>query len=236
MKTPCRTEPGVPLPLGVYERGDGYNFAVFSRHATGVRLQLFLDARDAMPLETIDLHRSGDIWHVWVSGIRPGQPYAFRADGPYEPRQGHRFNPHKLLLDPNATALAGTEIWDFAAARGGNPAPPPRDLSPSAQGNAARTPKCLVVTDHFDWQGDDPPRRPWTDSIIYESHVRGLTDSPLFRRQPSRNIPGGCREDPVSEGARRDRAGAHARAGVQRARADAARSLQRRAAPELLGL
>jgi isoamylase len=178
VKTPWRTKLGVPLPLGVHERGDGYNFAVFSRHATRVRLQLFLDARDSMPVETIDLHRSGDIWHVWVSGIRLGQAYAYRADGPYEPRQGHRFNPHKLLLDPNATALAATEIWDFAAARGGDPPPRRRDLSPSTHDNAARTPKCLVVTDHFDWQGDDPPRRPWTDTIIYESHVRGLTAHP----------------------------------------------------------
>ena len=170
----------VPLPLGVHRRDGGCNFAVFSRHAAQVRLELFGAARDATPSATIELRRSGDIWHVWVADIGPGQAYAYRADGPHEPHEGHRFDRCKLLLDPYAAALAETGIWDFAAARG-NADCSAQGRPPIAGDNAAVSPKCLVVTDHFDWQGDRPPRRPWTDSIIYEAHLRGLTVHPSSR-------------------------------------------------------
>src|SRR5579864_8804865 len=92
---------GVPLPLGAHARGDGVNFAIFSRHATGVRLDLFDRPGAAAPARTIILHadrnKTGDIWHVWVAGIRPGQLYGYRLAGPHAPREGHRFNPVKLL-------------------------------------------------------------------------------------------------------------------------------------------
>ena len=100
---------GVPLPLGVYAHGEGVNFAFFSRHASRVRLELFDHADDATAARVIDLdpvrNRTGDVWHVWVEGIRPGQLYAYRVDGPYQPKDGHRFNFNKLLLDPFASDL-----------------------------------------------------------------------------------------------------------------------------------
>lgn len=101
---------GVPLPLGTYAREDGVNFAIFSRHASRVRLELFDDPDAATAARVIALdparHRTGDVWHVWVEGIRPGQLYAYRVDGPYELEKGHRFNFNSLLLDPFATAIA----------------------------------------------------------------------------------------------------------------------------------
>ena len=101
---------GVPLPMGTHEFGGGVNSALFSRHASRVRLELFDLPVDATPARVIDLdplrNRTGDMWHVWVEGIRPGQLYAYRVDGPYQPREGHRFNLHKLLLNPFATAIS----------------------------------------------------------------------------------------------------------------------------------
>ena len=108
---------GVPLPLGTQESEGGVNFALFSRHATRVRLELFDQPADATPARVIDLdpacNRTGDVWHVWVEGIRSGQLYAYRVDGPYQPRDGHRFNFKKLLLDPFATAISPLPDWDF---------------------------------------------------------------------------------------------------------------------------
>ena len=101
---------GVPFPLGARPRRDGVNFAIFSRHASGVRLDLFDHAEDALPARSIILdaarNKTGDIWHVWLEGIQPGQLYGFRVAGPYAPHEGHRFNPNRLVLDPCATAIA----------------------------------------------------------------------------------------------------------------------------------
>jgi glycogen operon protein len=113
---------GSPLPLGTREEGGGVNFSVFSRHATRVRLELFDHVGDAAPARVVDLdsarNRTGDVWHVWVKGIGPGQLYAYRVDGPYEPSEGHRFNFNRLLFDPFATAISLLPAWSFASARG----------------------------------------------------------------------------------------------------------------------
>ena len=134
------------------------------------------------PPGAIDLdparHRTGDVWHVWVAGILPGQLYAYRVDGPYEPAKGHRFNFNRLLLDPFATAISQLPPWDFASARGYDPAAPEQDLMPSTQDNAASMPKCVLFNEPFDWQGDQPLRHPWSKTIIYEAHVRGFTIHP----------------------------------------------------------
>ena len=123
---------GSPLPLGTQESGGGVNFAIFSRHASRVRLELFDHPEDAAPARVIDLdsarNRTGDVWHVWVKGIGPGQLYAYRVDGPYEPSEGHRFNFNRLLLDPFATAISQLPPWDFASARGYDPSAPEQDL------------------------------------------------------------------------------------------------------------
>jgi isoamylase len=173
---------GSALPWGAHQVGDGVNFAIFSRNATGVRLELYASPSDAAPSRTIELnsprHRTGDVWHVWVRGIPQGQLYAYRIDGPFHPQQGHRFNPHKLLLDPFATAIAGDGPWDFSPARGYDPVAVPPDVSISTVDDAGVMPKCVFSHDHFDWEGDSPPQHPTSDTIIYETHVRGCTINP----------------------------------------------------------
>jgi isoamylase len=173
---------GTPLPLGTQERGRGVNFAVFSRDATRVRLELFDDPEDAVPARAIDLdsarNRTGDVWHVWVEGIGPGQLYAYRVDGPYEPSQGHRFNFNRLLLDPFATAISRLPPWDFASARGYDPSAPEQDLALWKLDNAGSMPKCVFVNEPFEWDADQPPRHPWSKTVIYETHVRGFTIHP----------------------------------------------------------
>lgn len=173
---------GVPLPMGAHEYGEGVNFAFFSRHATRVRLELFDRASDAAPARVIDLdpvrHHTGDIWHAWVAGIGPGQLYAYRVDGPYQPDAGHRFNFHKLLLDPFATAITQLAEWDFGRALGYDPSVPEKDRAPSSVDNAGAMPKCVVTHGYFHWHDDLPPRHSWPDTVIYEMHVRGFTIDP----------------------------------------------------------
>jgi len=171
---------GSALPLGAIERCDGTNFAVFSRHATQLSLLLFDEPTDGAPSRTIQLdpvrHRTGDIWHVWIKGVGARAIYAWCADGDYQPEHGHRFNPHKVLLDPYARILVGTDCWDFSCLcnRGSDAV----DDSPWKA-------KALVSNDIFDWQGDQPLKLPWTDTVIYETHVRGLTMHPSSAVQHS---------------------------------------------------
>lgn len=170
------------MPLGASERDGGINFSVFSRHASRVWLELFDHPQDDTPSTKIELssptNRTGDIWHVWVGGIGHNQIYAFRMSGPYIPREGHRFNRHKLLLDPYATAIVGTEHWDFERARGFDTRSLLRDLSYSMENNARYMAKCLVMGNEFPWDGDRLLKHPWSETIIYETHVRGLTIHP----------------------------------------------------------
>ena len=177
--------PGSPLPFGAHQREGGANFALFSRHATRVHLELYGSPDACSPTRVIDLdpalHRTGDVWHVWVSGITSGQLYGFRVDGPYQPSDGHRFNVHKLLLDPLATAVVGTKNWDFEAARGYDSSSRLGDLGFSTVDNAGSTPKCMLTDAHFDWEGDLPLRHSVTDAVIYEAHVRGFTIDPSSR-------------------------------------------------------
>ena len=173
---------GVPLPFGAHKYGDGVNFALFSRHASRVRLELFDQPVDATPARIIDLdpacNHTGDVWHVWVEGIRPGQLYAYRVDGPYQPREGHRFNFNKLLLDPFATAISPLPDWDFGPARGYDLSAPERDLVCSKVDDAGAMPKCVFTHEHFHWHDDWPLRHPWSETVIYETHVRGFTIHP----------------------------------------------------------
>ena len=161
--------------------GGGVNFALFSRHASRVRLELFDLPVDATPARVIDLdplrNRTGDMWHVWVEGIRPGQLYAYRVDGPYQPREGHRFNLHKLLLDPFAPAISRLPNWDFGPARGYDPSAPEGVICSSLD-DAGAMPKCVFTREHFRWQDDRPLRHPRSKTLIYETHVRGFTIHP----------------------------------------------------------
>ncbi|MFW5689017.1 MAG: glycogen debranching protein GlgX [bacterium] len=172
---------GKPYPLGAHLTDDGVRFAVFSRHATAVTLCLFDEAEQPLPTERIDLdpavHRTGDIWHVEVRGLGAGQLYLFQVDGPYEPEHGHRFNGNLYLVDPYARALTGGFEWKLNAQFGYDPDSPEGDASPNRRTDltAAGIPKCVVVDDAFDWQGDRPLNYPLRKSVIYEAHVKGLT-------------------------------------------------------------
>jgi glycogen operon protein len=156
------------------------NFAIFSRHATGVRLDFFDRVEDSVPARSILFdsarNKTGDIWHVWLEGIRPGQLYGFRFAGPYAPHDGHRLNPDKLVLDPYATALIPG--CDFLPSLGYDSLSPQKDLSFSQADSAATAPKSVVTHADFDWQGDQPLRLPWESTVIYELHVRGYTVHP----------------------------------------------------------
>ncbi len=168
--------------MGTHGDGEGVNFSFFSRHASRVRLVLFDQPKDTTPARVIDLdpegNRTGDVWHVWVEGIRPGQLYAYRVDGPYQPEEGHRFNFNKLLLDPFATAISARPDWDFGLARGYDPAAPEQDLVCSKVDDAGAMPKCVFTHEHFHWHDDRPPQHPWSKTVIYETHIRGFTIHP----------------------------------------------------------
>lgn len=110
---------------------------------------------------------SGDIWHGYLPDARPGLRYGYRVHGPWQPAEGHRFNPAKLLIDPCARQIDG-EFKDNPLLHAGHNEPDYRD-------NASIAPKCVVVVDHYDWEDDAPPRMPWGCTIIYEAHVKGLT-------------------------------------------------------------
>lgn len=173
---------GMPLPLGTHAQGDGVNFALFSRHASRVCLELFDDPSDATAARVVELdparHRTGDVWHVWIAGIRPGQLYAYRVGGPYAPNDGHRFNVQKLLLDPLATAISGLPTWEFGPAHGDDRSGPDGDAVCSRIDDAGSMPKCVFTQEHFHWREARPPRHPWSKTIIYETHVRGFTIHP----------------------------------------------------------
>jgi len=172
----------VPLPLGTSACGEGVNFALFSRHASRVRLELFDRPEDATAARVIDLdparHRTGDVWHVWIEGIPAGQLYGYRVDGPYQPENGHRFNFHKLLLDPCATAISRLPVWEFGPARGYDPSVLDGDPPGSTVDDAAAMPKCVFTREHCRGHEDRPPRHPWSKTVIYEMHVRGFTIHP----------------------------------------------------------
>ncbi|MFQ3664348.1 MAG: glycogen debranching enzyme GlgX, partial [Chloroflexaceae bacterium] len=169
------TRPGLPYPLGATWDGSGVNFALFSENATAVELCLF-DSPDA-PRETVRVPLTTQtdlVWHIYIPHLRPGQLYGYRVHGPYAPEQGHRFNPHKLLIDPYARALHGDIRWHDAAF-GYTILHPDADCSYDERDSAPYVPRCVVIDPTFDWSGDERPDRPLHDSIIYEAHVRGLT-------------------------------------------------------------
>ncbi len=176
------TTPGQPMPLGATVDAAGTNFAIFSRNATRVWLMLFDEPADTRPSYefelTPDTYRTGDIWHIHVTGVKHGQLYLYRMNGPYNPDEGHRFNRNKGLLDPYARALTGG-VWNFSQSYGYNPGSRKHDLSFSTESNLAGIPKCIVYgNDSFDWQGDRPLNRPLNETIIYETHVCSLTCRP----------------------------------------------------------
>jgi isoamylase len=170
-----RVWPGSPHPLGATWDGEGVNFALFSENATGVQLCLFDDATSGEPTATVTMaERTDNVWHAYLPDVRPGALYGYRVDGPYEPTRGHRFNHSKLLIDPYAKAVSGPIRWSdelFGYAIGDAQ----EDLSFDNRDSAGAMPKCLVVDPAFTWDDDRSPNRPWNQTVIYETHVRGMT-------------------------------------------------------------
>ena len=164
--------PGRPYPLGAVYDGTGVNFALFSDNAYGIDLCLF-DTNNRETRIKIN-ERTHNHWHIYLPGIKPGQKYGYRVHGPYEPHKGIRFNPNKLLIDPYAKAMDGIVNWDDALF-GYLPGFTDEDLSFNEKDSAPFVPKCLVIDDHFDWEGDQRLNIPLHETIIYETHVKGFS-------------------------------------------------------------
>ncbi|WP_062439488.1 glycogen debranching protein GlgX [Herbidospora daliensis] len=161
--------PGDPYPLGATYDGAGTNFALFSEVADRVDLCLFDDDgnEECVTLSEVE----GHVWHCYLPGIQPGQRYGYRVHGPYDPKQGQRCNPRKLLIDPYAKAIEGSVTWDQAVYGYTFGDPASRDDSDSAP----YVPRSVVINPFFGWGHDRPPQTPYHDTVIYEAHVRGLT-------------------------------------------------------------
>jgi isoamylase len=170
-----KTLPGKPYPLGATWAGDGVNFAIFAEHATGVELCLFdnLDApheRIRVPLR----EQTEYVWHAFLADVRPGQLYGYRVHGPYDPAHGLRFNDSKLLLDPYAKSIAGKIKWSdemFSYIVGD----PGEDLARDSRDNAWAMPKSVVIDSTFDWGNDRKPETPFSETVFYETHIKGFT-------------------------------------------------------------
>ncbi len=161
--------------LGANFDGEGVNFALFSAHAERVELCLF-DETGQHEVQRLDLPEyTHEIWHGYVPGLKPDALYGFRVHGSYDPAGGHRFNPNKLLLDPYARELVGDIAWS-AAHFGYDTESPDKDLSFDKRDNAAGMPKCRVIDPSgWTWAGDRKPNIPWSQTIFYETHVKGFT-------------------------------------------------------------
>jgi glycogen operon protein len=174
MAPPAKLLPGKPYPMGAYWDGLGVNFAIFSAHAESVVLCLF-DAAGRHEIAQLEMPSCTDeTFHGYLPQAGPGLVYGYRVRGPYQPEAGHRFNPNKLLLDPYAKKLVGRLHWSDALF-GYRVGSPRQDLSFDRRDSAAAMPKAVVVDDYFQWGGDVPPGRPWAQTVIYETHVKGLT-------------------------------------------------------------
>ncbi|WP_127842130.1 glycogen debranching protein GlgX [Actinomyces wuliandei] len=161
--------PGQPYPLGATYDGAGTNFSLFSAAATAVELCLFDEEGQETPVPLTEV--DGDVWHAYLPGVSPGQQYGYRVHGPYSPEEGHRCDPSKLLLDPYAKAMTGQVepsptlySYDFTNPEVRN-----------TQDSAAHTMRSVVVNPYFDWGHDRPPAHEYHETIIYEAHVKGLT-------------------------------------------------------------
>ena len=170
-----RVWPGQPYPLGATWTGLGVNFAIFSAHATRVELCLFDSPDASAPSACVPLPEHTDmVWHGYLPDVRPGQLYGYRVHGPYDPPAGHRFNAHKVVMDPYAKSIGRPVRWDDAmfgyriGDEGG-------DLTIDTRDNAPFAPLAAVIDPSFTWGDDRPPRTPWHKTVIYEMHVKGFT-------------------------------------------------------------
>lgn len=167
--------PGKPYPLGASWDGNGVNFALYSENAKEVELCLFNKDRPDKENQRVSVkERTHDVWHVYIPGIKPGQLYGYRVHGPYEPENGHRFNPNKLIIDPYAKAISETIEWDDSLF-GYQIGHKEEDLSYSEADSAPFMPKSVVVNENYNWEGDTHLKTPYHKTVIYETHVKGFT-------------------------------------------------------------
>lgn len=165
---------GKPYPIGATADKNGINFAIFSAHATKVEVCLFDKKGEQEERRFVLPEYTDEIWHGYIPGIGSGQVYGYRVYGPYEPDAGHRFNPHKLLLDPYAKQLVGQLQWTdelFGYTLGSADA----DLSFDERDSAPFVPKAQVISDTFTWHEHKRKKTPWDETILYEMHVRGIS-------------------------------------------------------------
>jgi isoamylase len=170
MNRDLKTAPGQPNPLGATVYPQGVNLALFTRNATAVEMLLFDHPDDPEPTRVFQLdpevNRTFYYWHIFVSGLRAGQIYAYRVDGPYAPQEGHRFDRSKVLLDPYAREIVYEDNWS-------------REQASQPGDNCASAMKCVVIdTRDYDWEGDAPLHKPFSETVIYEMHVGGFTKHP----------------------------------------------------------
>jgi glycogen operon protein len=184
--------PGRPFPLGATWDGEGTNFSLFSENAERVSLCLFDDEDVEMRYELTE--RTAFNWHGYLPGVGPGQRYAYRVHGPWAPERGQRFNPAKLLIDPYARAIDGPvrfgagRVLPYVAGH-----PDERDETD----DAAAIPKSVVIDPGFDWEGDVRLDTPWSETVIYEAHVKGFTRLAEEIREDLRGTYAGLASEPA---------------------------------------
>ena len=165
---------GEPYPLGATLKEDGVNFAIYSEYAEAVEIELY-NANDNYAKETVELkERDGYVWHRFVPGIRKGQLYGIRAEGKYDPSKGLRFNRNKLLIDPYAKALSGKINWDKSIFSYDQESPH-KDLAINNDDSGPFVPKGIVIDTQYDWKDVKKPKHSWARTVIYETHVKGIS-------------------------------------------------------------
>jgi isoamylase len=190
--------PGRPFPLGPEWDGSGTNFSLFSEHSERVELCLF-DGNDHETRVEMS-ERTAFNWHSYLPGVGPGQRYGYRVHGRYAPKEGHRFNSSKLLMDPYAKSIEGKVDWDAGNALPYVPTGDENaDLEPDDEDDVEAIPKCVVVDPTFDWEGDVWPRTPWHQTVIYETHVKGFTMRHPDVREDLRGTYAGLASEPAIE-------------------------------------
>jgi glycogen operon protein len=191
---PSRVREGRPFPRGATYEAGGTNFALFSAHATKVELCLFDEQGNEERVELPEY--TNEVWHGLLPDVKPGQRYGYRVYGPYEPKEGHRFNHHKLLLDPYAREIEGDLTWADEL-YGYTIGHPEGDLSFDERDSAPFMPKAVVVQDSYDWEDDERLLTPWSQSVIYETHVRGYTKRHSEVPEELRGTFAGLAQEPV---------------------------------------
>ncbi|NIP99374.1 MAG: glycogen debranching protein GlgX, partial [Nitrospinaceae bacterium] len=180
--------------------GQGTRFSLYSEHATAVELCLFDSAEATQESQRIPLSRNADgVWSSVLPDVPTGQLYGYRVHGPYRPEEGHRFNPSKVLIDPYARALGRPMRWHEALWTVPPGAADSTDRPPNTMDSAPYAPLGKVVDTSFDWEGDRSPGLPWEETVIYETHVKGLSRNHPGLPEKIRGTYAGLASDPILE-------------------------------------